>query len=542
MNICPIKRIKSIITSKSILLALVVVFIMVYPIILDVIMDTEVGVSFLFVGILFALPLALLLVSIKSVILFVLALLLFTLSSVIETSMFVIYGSFIIAGNVMAVLTSNYAEGSDFLLSNIHVLLYSIPLWITFVAAWVIKSKSIVEKRGLFALSAFFLALSILFIGYKYFVFYKGRLTVRYYIENRLFTRPPYNVFYQISNVIKLQQQKKYLKESDDFCFNSRREKSFIGREIYVLGIGESCKYDNFSLNGKYKRETTPYLSSTPNVVLFDDYYSAACLTMFSVPQILTRATPENYDLCYREKSIVQPFKECGFKVFVIVSSGNLLSYEKYLSRGADELINVPSDSIIPNKIDSLSSIYDKTFFIVQFLGSHSFYHNYTKDFDRYHPNINDEVKTQSDSLYINAYDNTVLYTDYILHRIMLSIDKNAYGGLIYTSDHGEDVNSTGGGHGGDCTPVKGEFHVPLVVWASKCWIDDNNVKFMALSKNKSRKVNSDNVFYSMCDMAGIELGKETSNITYSIFSEKLEERRRKVLVPDGVNFIDVDE
>ena len=124
----------------------------------------------------------------------------------------------------------------------------------------------------------------------------------------------------------------------------------------------------------------------------------------------------------------------------------------------------------------------------------------------------------------------------------MLSIDKNAYGGLIYTSDHGEDVNSTGGGHGGDCTPVKGEFHVPLVVWASKCWIDDNNVKFMALSKNKSRKVNSDNVFYSMCDMAGIELGKETSNITYSIFSEKLEERRRKVLVPDGVNFIDVDE
>ena len=105
--------------------------------------------------------------------------------------------------------------------------------------------------------------------------------------------------------------------------FGARKAKT-EGKEIYVLAIGESLRYSSLSLAG-YRRSTTPLLESLDNLTLFSDYYSTANLTMYSVPQIVTRATPDDFLLNYKEKSIVSPFKECGFKVFVIAA--NLLGY-----------------------------------------------------------------------------------------------------------------------------------------------------------------------------------------------------------------------
>lgn len=50
---------------------------------------------------------------------------------------------------------------------------------------------------------------------------------------------------------------------------------------------------------------------------------------MYSVPQIVTRATADNFVLNYQEKSIIQPFKECGFKTFAI-SADNLICNQAY--------------------------------------------------------------------------------------------------------------------------------------------------------------------------------------------------------------------
>jgi glucan phosphoethanolaminetransferase (alkaline phosphatase superfamily) len=86
-------------------------------------------------------------------------------------------------------------------------------------------------------------------------------------------------------------------------------KKKYIGtvkikeKETYVLAIGESLRYGNLSIAG-YNRNTTPLLDTTQNVILYNNYYSTANLTMYSVPQIITRATPLNFELSYKEKSI----------------------------------------------------------------------------------------------------------------------------------------------------------------------------------------------------------------------------------------------
>ena len=151
-------------------------------------------------------------------------------------------------------------------------------------------------------------------------------------------------------------------------------------REVYIVAIGESLRHDNLSLNGVYPRPTTPQLESMDNLILFDNYYSQACLTMYSVPMLITRATPQNYDLNFMERSIIEPFRECGFKTFTIVSNTNLLSSETYLSDGVDSLIVVPNivrngeivsgDKTMIHIVDSLVQQHDKLFIMMQFLGN----------------------------------------------------------------------------------------------------------------------------------------------------------------------------
>lgn len=453
--------------------------------------------------------------------------------------MVVMYGQFIIAGNILATLTTTTEESISFAQNALHVLWYFIP--IVGVYGLIVFLLSIQEINR--KISIGFLGISCLlvigFIGYKQIAFYNNTLTLRYYVDNRIWNRPPYNMFYQIHNVIKGQRVRKNI-ENAQYCNFESTKPTTTQKEVYILGIGESMRYENLSLNGQYSRSTTPKLETIDNVILYNDYYSSACLTMYSVPQILTRATPQEYALNYKEKSIFKPFQEVGFKTFCIVCK-NLLTYETYLTDGIDSLICVERDRDIPETIDSLISIYPKTFFIVQFLGNHSFYYNYEPEFDVYKPNINDNSKVKSDSLYINAYDNTILYADYILNRIISVISQdNNVSAFLFVSDHGENVTDTGGGHGGDCSPKKTEYHVPLITWYSNTYANTYPNKAHNVKKYINRPINADNVFYSICDMADISISSKYAKPEWSIFGDSLVDHPRYILVPDGINYIEV--
>lgn len=498
-------------------------------------------ISYLITSSLFALPVAFLVSSIKNKPLFITLLSVLFICSLTELVMVKGFQSYIISGNILALLTTNPEESASFAKNNLVMLLYFLPVILVFCAAVVCHSKAKVNCR----LQLFGFITSLLlaagYITYKQVIFYHGNLTNKYYFEKNVWTRPPYNIFFQIRNVVKTQNMRKYIKEAEGFTFSATRDIDVSCKEIYVLGIGESMSYDHISLNGQYFRETTPRLGALENLVSYSNYYSGACLTMFSVPQIVTRATPESYELNYKEKSIIQPFKELGFKTFA-VECGNLLGYETYLTNGVDSLIHVKRDNDIPNVIDSLSSIYPKIFFVTEFLGNHSYYYNYEKTFDVYHPNINSDPEVKNDSLYINAYDNTILYADYVLNELIRKIDKpGVSSSLLFISDHGEHIDSNGGGHGGDCNPIKIEYHVPLIVWHSQIYGELFPNKVENLFDHKDKPVCSDNVFYSVCDMAAISLADEYWKPEYSIFSPEWSEHKRLVLLPDGLSTIEVE-
>jgi len=524
---------------KNLIFTTIVFLVISSPILLFCFQTTD--FSYLITSLVISLPAAFLIAAIRNKWVFIIVFTILLLGSLTELVMVRGFHSYIISGNIIAALTTNHQESSSFAKNNLAVLLYFLPVIIAYSIAIWIHSKTVMNTKLQLIGLCTSIVLALGYIIYKQVYFYHGSLTNRYYIEKNILTRPPYNMFFQMTKAIKAERRRKFIKDSEGFSFGATRGENQLCNEIYILGIGESMTYSHISLNNQYVRETMPRLKALDNIVSYSNYYSGACLTMYSVPQIVTRATPKEYVLNFKEKSIVQPFKETGFKTYAIVC-GNLLGYETYLTNGVDSLFQVERDLDIPYIIDSLSSIYPKTFFVTEFLGCHSYYHNYEKEFDIFHPNINSDPDIKSDSLYINAYDNTILYADYVLSEIIRVIDKpNTSATLTFVSDHGEVIDSKGGGHGGDCSPKKEEYHVPLIIWYSSTYSELFPDKVTDMISHKDMPVCCDNIFYSTCDMADIQLGEQYCNLEYSIFSPMWSKHKRYVLLPDGINALECE-
>lgn len=491
-----------------------------------------------FSSVLYCLPICFLISAIRKRWIFIITITIFMVISFTESIMVTLHGNYLIAGNILAILTTNMEEGTSFIAGTLHALPWGIPVLLAWIGLLFLpkqKYKCTYDIIG----SIVFSLLSVAFLIYQLQIKWEGNITTRFYVAQNVWSRPPYNFVFQLINVSEQLRNRSYIADSRDMIFEASRP-NYDGRESYVLFIGESLRYASLSL-GDYNRSTTPLLESLDNIVLYNNYYSTANLTMYSVPQIVTRATPDDFILNYKECSIFKPFKECGFNTFVVCAN-NLLSSETYLTQGCDSLfkLNDGEDDKIANVVDSLSSIYPKTFFIVQGKGNHGPYVNFTNAQNVYHPNpVSDNVSWDNHEAMVNAYDNTVLFTDYVAYNIIKAINKQNYqSAFILVSDHGADYDTGVSDHGGNCNPKINEYHVPLIFWCSNTWQSNHGKKNANIRKNKSLPVNADNVFYSVCDMADITIGKQYAKPEWSIFSENIVLHERKLLVPDGKNTI----
>jgi len=526
--------------------------IILYPNITFAIVNNS-GISYIVTSLVFALPVivALSLLSLRW--LYCIMIVLLTILSITDQMMVDLYKEYLLPGGIISTIKTNPQEASEFYNTNFREIFHLLPVLALGVISCLTYKKPIYNIYRWMAV-AILLLTPLAFVTFKLKSSYKSAITLRYYVDNRIWNRPPYNVFYQSWNAHIDLKHRSQADNMKNINMGAHRDSTISQKEIYVFAIGESLRYDNVSLNGKYWRTTTPRLQSMNNVMIFDDYYSQACLTMYSVPQLVTRATPDNYELNFAERSVIEPFRECGFKVFTIVSGTNLLSYETYLSNGVDSLIIVPNiangreiksgDKTMIHIVDSLANLYDKLFIMMQFMGNHSFFTNYEKEYEVYNPNSNNcpTGQVRDSMMLINAYDNSILYTDYILSSIIETIDRpNTISGFMFVSDHGEAIGNGGAGHGGNCKPIKCEYHVPFIFW----WSDDYAIKYAdkiaTALKHKKSKINGDCMYYSIIDMADISLSNKYSKPSWSVLSNKFEEHTRLILCPDGKTCLTVE-
>ena len=274
-------------------------------------------------------------------------------------------------------------------------------------------------------------------------------------------------------------------------------------KSISVLVIGESARSQNFSLYG-YEKETNPLLSKIKNINVFKSN-SCATYTTAGVKCILEH---ENTNDLYE----ILPNYLFRNDVDVIWRTTNwgepTVNIQKYLKRAELEKLckgkGCNYDEVLLSGLEEQikASKKNKILIVLHTSTSHGPLYNkkYPEEFNKFTPVCKSvELGKCTQEELINAYDNTILYTDYLLSTLINKLkqleDYNS--SMFYVSDHGESLGENNlYMHG---VPVsiapKEQVEVPFIVWLS-----DN---YKELKKNEL--LSQHHVFHSVLDFLAIE-------------------------------------
>ena len=375
-----------------------------------------------------------------------------------------------------------------------------------------------------------------------------------YRLRNQLY---PVNVCYNLYLAFERDAaSENYREASRDFKFDARSEHSATAPEVYVMVVGETARAHNFSLYG-YPRNTNPLLSKTPGIKAFPNVTTQSNTTHKSVPMLLSAASAEDFERLFHEKGILAAFKEAGFHTVFISNQLPNHSFIDFLGEQADEYYFLKKedasqgnhyDEDLLQKLDEILPLadasssahyhyrYRKLFVVLHSYGSHfNYQERYPRSFAYFKPDSRSEAKSENRRDLLNAYDNTIRYTDYILHGIIERLQKwegvqtktdgvydQPTSAMLYTSDHGENIFDDERCLFLHAAPKASDYelHVPFIIWTSDGFSKQYPDILKALGENRSKQVQSSlSAFHTMLGIGGIRTPYRQDE--YSVASDK---------------------
>ena len=388
------------------------------------------------------------------------------------------------------------------------------------IRKWVMEAGSI----GLFCLLACYVVVD----GYR--------------MRNQLY---PVNVCYNLYLAFERNAaSENYQEASRNFRFDARSGHDAEAPEVYVMVVGETARAHNFSLYG-YPRNTNPLLSKTPGITVFPDATTQSNTTHKSVPMLLSAASAEDFPRLFHEKGILAAFREAGFHTVFISNQLPNHSFIDFLGEQADEHYFLKKeesvqgshydedllrklDKILP-EADASSSAhyrYRKLFVVLHTYGSHfNYQERYPRSFAYFKPDGRSEAMPENRRDLLNAYDNTIRYTDYILHGIVERLQKwelvqtkarnkpdgiycQPTSAMLYTSDHGENIFDDNRKLFLHAAPKASDYelHVPFIIWTSQGFDKKYPKVVKALADNHTKQVQTSlSVFHTLLGIGGIQ-------------------------------------
>lgn len=390
------------------------------------------------------------------------------------------------------ILNTNYEESSSFF--SFKLVLY-ILLFGILPSIYIIKVKIIKEPVKKFLIQ---FSLSLLFIIVLAFANASNWLWIDKNSKRLGGLAMPWS--YTVNTSLFYIHQ--YKKNEKEILLPNAKIKDNV-KSVVVLVIGESARSQNFSLYG-YQKNTNPLLSKTKNVFHFNAN-SGATYTTAGVKCILEHT---NSDDLYE----ILPNYLYRNNVEVIWRTTNwgeppvhIKQYQKRDVLQKDckgEGCNY--DEVLLNRLKEqiLASTKNKILIVLHTSTSHgpTYSKKYPPQFETFKPVCNSvELGKCSQQELLNAYDNTIVYTDYILSKVIEDLQqlKEYKSTMIFVSDHGESLGEKNlYMHGVPLSfAPKEQYEIPFIVWVS-----DNSKQL------KPNKVLSQNhVFHSVLNFLNIE-------------------------------------
>ena len=284
---------------------------------------------------------------------------------------------------------------------------------------------------------------------------------------------------------------------------------------LFVLVVGETARAQNFSLNG-YPRPTNPELARR-DVINFPHVTACGTSTEVSLPCMFSPFGRRDYDASKiaSHQSVLHVLQRAGVHVLWRdnqsgckgvctgleeqdmnqVAAGSALCpggacFDEVLLQGLNERLAKAEGPqvIVMHQLGSHGPAYDK---------------RYPPEFRRFVPACaHDELRQCSQAEIVNAYDNTLLYTDHVLGRLidLLAQQQRFDAALLYVSDHGESLGESGLYLHGVPFALAPEVqtHVPMVAWLSPGFTRATGLDEACLRQRAAQPASHDNLFHTL--------------------------------------------
>jgi glucan phosphoethanolaminetransferase (alkaline phosphatase superfamily) len=352
----------------------------------------------------------------------------------------------------------------------------------------------------------------------------------------------PYNAIENLFTAIsRTHESINYHKTSDSFSYHASLTRNKEDKEVYVLVIGETSRADNWSLLG-YDRETNPRLSKRDGVVALPRVLSEINTTHKSVPMLLSYLSSTNFgDSIAHTRSIIQAFNEVGYQTGFISNQSPNHSYNDYFGLEAGVAMflanhgshHFDGELLTPMKRIVANSSSNKVFIVLHTYGSHFEYiKRYPAESAVFTPDHNSTASFANRDELLNAYDNSIVYTDGVLDDIIDYLSHlKAKTAMVYVSDHGEDIFDDARKRFLHSSPTATyyQLHVPMVVWMSDSLKSEYPMLSENLVANHDKDVSSSvSLFHTILDLAGLKSPYYDSR--RSLFSAKYQPAPRRYL------------
>lgn len=290
---------------------------------------------------------------------------------------------------------------------------------------------------------------------------------------------------------------------------------------LMVIVAGETGRAQNWSLGG-YGRETNPELR-TRDIVYFPNATSCGTATATSLPCMFSPLTMDaySYEGGLSNENLLDVLMHAGFDVEWWDNNtgdkniGDRLPVRPHIMTAEDgaefcqpECIDGVFLKKLQEKADSISK---NTVIVLHQIGSHgpSYWLRYPADRELFAPACKTEELTKcSSEEIVNAYDNTIAYTDHFLSQVIdtLQASDRVIPAMYYVSDHGESLGEGGLYLHGTPYFMAPEYqtHVPMVLWMSDRFRASLELDAGCLNAKAHHPVSHDNMFSTVLGMLDV--------------------------------------
>ncbi|GAA0792749.1 phosphoethanolamine transferase [Shewanella aestuarii] len=428
----------------------------------------------------------------------------------------------------------SYLSSRSILYVVVFGVLPSIFLWCTPMA----------PSGGMFRTLLRRIALGVIgfaLVGIVTLFFYKDYASVgrnNHYLNKMIIPAHIFNTVKYLNNTYFTQHLPYAERGQDAALLDSKNNKP----TLFVLVVGETARAENMAYYG-YGRNTNPYTEDL-GLIAVNDVSSCGTATAHSLPCMFSDFTHDNYnrEQANAQDNVLDVMKEAGVEVVWFDNDGGdkevaariikheiPASLDNALCDGQscfDEILVQQLSAYLSEKVANKNQhALTNQMVALHTIGSHgpTYYNRYPKKLQRFEPACErSDIENCSDTEIINVYDNTLVYTDYVLAQTIELLEQysSEYNvAMVYLSDHGESLGENGLYlHG---TPYaiapSQQTHVPWLMWLPESYTESKMLDRSCIVKQATQGEHShDNLFHTLLGLYGVQTHLRNSQLDIS--------------------------